>query len=93
MRPHPCQNGRVPQKRKAEGDQPRRKRVVDRVAARLESRFLDAAEVATSTTSADENMADAVVEALIGHHDQDEPARGKRAKTAKSNAAARRSRS
>lgn len=59
--------------------------VVQRVEDILESRFLAAAEVATSTTSAEENLASAVVEAIEGHRDQNEPAkpRKRRSKKAK----------
>ncbi|TMD07283.1 MAG: hypothetical protein E6J01_06350 [Chloroflexi bacterium] len=59
--------------------------VVRRVEDILESRFLAAAEVATSTTSAEENLASAVVEAIEGHRDQNKPAkpRKRRPKKAK----------
>jgi len=52
--------------------------VVQRVEDILESRFLAAAEVATSTTSAEENLASAVVEAIEGHRDQNKPAKAKK---------------
>jgi len=63
----------------------KKENVVQRVEDILESRFLAAAEVATSTTSAEENLASAVVEAIEGHRDQNKPAvpRKRRSKKAK----------
>ncbi len=58
--------------------------VVRRVEDILESRFLAAAEVATSTTSAEENLASAVVEAIEGHRDQNKPAKSAKRKAVKS---------
>lgn len=40
--------------------------LIERVGDELESRFLAAAEVATATTSAETNMADAVLRAIEG---------------------------
>jgi len=40
--------------------------IIERIGDELESRFLAAAEVATATTSAETNMADAVVRAIEG---------------------------
>ncbi len=57
--------------------------VVQRVEDILESRFLAAAEVATSTTSAEENLASAVVEAIEGHRDQNKPAKPRKARAVK----------
>ncbi len=57
--------------------------VVQRVGDILESRFLAAAEVATSTTSAEENLASAVVEAIEGHRDQNKPAKPRKARPVK----------
>jgi hypothetical protein len=63
----------------------KKENVVQRVEDILESRFLAAAEVATSTTSAEENLASAVVEAIEGHRDQNKPGmpRKRRSKKAK----------
>jgi hypothetical protein len=57
--------------------------VVGRVEDFLESRFLAAAEVATSTTSAEENLASAVVEAIEGHRDQNKAAKPRKRRTKK----------
>ncbi len=57
--------------------------VVQRVEDILESRFLAAAEVATSTTSAEENLASAVVEAIEGHRDQAKPAKPRKGRSKK----------
>jgi hypothetical protein len=57
--------------------------VVQRVEDILEARFLAAAEVATSTTSAEENLASAVVEAIEGHRDQNKPAKPKKRRSRK----------
>lgn len=40
--------------------------LIERIGDELESRFLAAAEVATATTSAETNMADAVLRAIEG---------------------------
>ncbi len=40
--------------------------IIERIGDELESRFLAAAEVATATTSAETNLADAVVRAIEG---------------------------
>jgi hypothetical protein len=40
--------------------------IIERIGDELESRFLAAAEVATATTSAEINMADAVLRAIEG---------------------------
>jgi hypothetical protein len=61
----------------------KRENVAERVVDALESRFLAAAEVATSTTSAEENLASAVVEAIEGHRDQDTPAQPKKRRSKK----------
>jgi len=61
----------------------KRENVVQRVEDILESRFLAAAEVTTSTTSAEENLAAAVVEAIEGHRDQNKPAKTKRRRSKK----------
>ncbi len=61
----------------------KRENVVQRVEEILESRFLAAAEVATSTTSAEENLASAVVEAIEGHRDQNKPAKPRKARPVK----------
>jgi hypothetical protein len=58
--------------------------VVQRVEDILEARFLAAAEVATSTTSAEENLASAVVEAIEGHRDQNTPTKSAKRKAVKS---------
>jgi hypothetical protein len=65
------------------GGPPRRESVAERVVDTLESRFLAAAEVATATTSAEENLATAGVEAIVGHHDQDAPSRRRKARPVK----------
>lgn len=70
-----CQNVGMT-KRKHEG-------IVQRVEDTLESRFLAAAEVATSTTSAEENLASAVVEAIGGHRDQNKPAKPRKRRSKK----------
>jgi hypothetical protein len=57
--------------------------VIQRVEDILEARFLAAAEVATSTTSAEENLASAVVEAIEGHRDQNKPAKPKKRRSRK----------
>lgn len=61
----------------------KRENVVQRVEDILESRFLAAAEVATSTTSAEENLASAVVEAIEGHRDQNKPAKPRKGRPKK----------
>ena len=61
----------------------KRESVVQRVEDILESRFLAAAEVATSTSSAEENLASAVVEAIEGHRDQNKPAKPRKARPLK----------
>jgi hypothetical protein len=62
----------------------KKENVVQRVEDILESRFLAAAEVATSTTSAEENLASAVVEAIEGHRDQNTPAMPRKRRSKKS---------
>jgi hypothetical protein len=57
--------------------------VVQRVEDILEARFLAAAEVATGTTSAEENLASAVVEAIEGHRDQKSPAKARKRRSKK----------
>lgn len=60
--------------------QRKKENVAERVVDELESRFLAAAEVATATTSAEENLVTAGVEAIVGHHDQDTPARPRKSR-------------
>lgn len=47
--------------------------IIEEVAEELESRFLAAAEVATSTTSPEVNLVDAVVRGLEGQPHDDKP--------------------
>jgi len=71
-------------KDRAPGTRPRKKEnLAERVVDRLESRFLAATEVATATTSAEENLVTAGIEAVVGHHDQDQPAEPKPARARK----------
>jgi hypothetical protein len=47
--------------------------IIERIGDELESRFLAAAEVATATTSAETNMADAVLRAIEGPPKDESP--------------------
>lgn len=79
---------------KASRSRPRKRgNVAERVVEEVESRFLAAVEVATSTTSAEENLASAAVEAIVGHRDQDAPTSSLRRKAVKSKRPRRRSKS
>jgi acyl-CoA reductase-like NAD-dependent aldehyde dehydrogenase len=71
---------------KADQSQPRRREnIVQRVAEEVEARFLEGAEMATETTSAETNIALAALAAIEGPRDSPtevKPAHGKR-KTAR----------
>jgi hypothetical protein len=58
---------------------PHRENVIQRVAEEIESRFLEGAEMATETTSAETNAALAVLAAIEGPHDTATTPRGKAA--------------
>lgn len=80
----------MPKRKDAAGGKPKHENILQRAEDVLESRFLAAAELATSTTSAEENLASALVEAIEGHRDQDAPATAGRTKSKKSKRSARR---
>ena len=53
----------------AASKKPRRENVIQRVAEEIEARFLEGAEMATETTSAETNVALAALAAIEGPHD------------------------
>jgi hypothetical protein len=80
----------MPKRQDAAAGKPKRENLLQRAEDVLESHFLAAAEVATSTTSAEENLASALVEAIEGHRDQNTPATVGRTKSKRSKRSARR---
>jgi hypothetical protein len=75
----------------AGAEKPKRENILQRAEDVLESRFLAAAELATTTTSAEENLASALVEAIEGHRDQDLPASAGKPKSKKPKRSSRKS--
>lgn len=80
----------MPKRKDPAAGKSKHENILQRAEDVLESRFLAAAELATSTTSAEENLASALVEAIEGHRDQNTPATAGQAKSKKSKRSARR---
>jgi hypothetical protein len=63
----------------AASKKPRRENVIQRIGEEIEARFLEGAEMATETTSAETNVALAALAAIEGPHDTPDPPKGKAA--------------
>ena len=63
----------------AASKKPRRENLIQRVAEEIEARFLEGAEMATETTSAETNVALAALAAIEGPHDAPDTPKGKAA--------------